>query len=77
MFFGLIINMIIFILLLLSIILIYSLLLVTVETKSFDLGIFRILGLNKLGIIVMIFIQCMSYVIPSLISGLILSIPIL
>ncbi len=69
-FFGLIINMIIFILLLLSIILIYSLLLVTVETKSFDLGIVRILGLNKVGIVAMIITQCLSYLIPALLLGL-------
>ena len=46
MFLGIILNMIIFILLLLSIVLLYSLLLVSVETKTFELGILRMLGFN-------------------------------
>ena len=56
MFLGIILNMIIFILLLLSIVLLYSLLLVSVETKTFELGILRMLGFNKIGIILMILI---------------------
>lgn len=39
-----------------SILLIYSLLMVNVETKSFDIGVMRMVGLNKKGLIVMIMI---------------------
>ena len=77
MFLGVILNMILFILFLLSVILLYSLLLVSVETKTFDLGVVRVLGLNKIGVIIMILLQSLSYVIPGIILGLILSIPAL
>jgi len=40
MFLGIILNMIILILFLLSVILLYSLLLVSIETKTFDMGKF-------------------------------------
>jgi hypothetical protein len=46
---GITLNMIIFILFLLSCLLLYSLLLVSIETKNFELGVIRMLGLNKLG----------------------------
>jgi len=77
MFLGVILNMILFILFLLSVILLYSLLLVSVETKTFDLGVVRVLGLNKIGVIIMILLQSLSYVIPGIIIGLILSLPAL
>ena len=56
MFLGIILNMIIFILLLLSVVLLYSLLLVSVETKTYEIGIMRMLGMNKIGIITMILV---------------------
>ena len=56
MFLGIILNMIIFILLLLSVVLLYSLLLVSVETKTYEMGIMRMLGMNKIGIILMILV---------------------
>ena len=56
MFLGIILNMIIFILLLLSVVLLYSLLLVSVETKTYEIGIMRMLGMNKIGIILMILV---------------------
>lgn len=77
MFLGVILNMILFILFLLSVILLYSLLLVSVETKTFDFGVIRVLGLNKIGVIGMILVQSLSYVIPGIVFGLILSIPAL
>ena len=77
MFLGVILMMILFILFLLSVILLYSLLLVSVETKTFDFGVFRVLGLNKLGVIGMILAQSMSYVLPGIFLGIIFSIPAL
>lgn len=77
MFLGVILMMILFILFLLSVILLYSLLLVSVETKTFDFGVFRVLGLNKLGVIGMILAQSMSYVLPGILLGIIFSIPAL
>ena len=77
MFLGIILNMIIFILLLLSIVLLYSLLLVSVETKTFEMGILRMLGFNKIGIILMILIQSITFVLPGILFGLLFAIPCL
>jgi ABC-type antimicrobial peptide transport system permease subunit len=77
MFLGIILNMIIVILFLLSIVLLYNLLLISVETKTYEMGVLRVLGFNKLGVIFLILIQAMSYVIPAIICGMILSIPFL
>jgi len=58
-----------------STLLIYSLLLVSVEKKTFDNGILRLVGLRKINFIVIILFQSIFFVIPSIIVGLILSIP--
>ena len=58
-----------------STLLIYSLLLVSVEKKTFDNGILRLVGLRKSNFIVVILFQSVFFVIPSIIFGLILSIP--
>jgi len=40
-----------------------------VETKTFETGIMRMVGITKLGLILMIFIQSFMFVIPALIIG--------
>lgn len=72
-FLGILLNLILFVLFALSVILIYSLLLVSIETKTFELGVIRVLGLNKLGLVVMIFTQTMLFVIPAIIIGIFIS----
>jgi len=69
-FLGLILNVIIFILLFLSVLLIYSLLMVSVETRTFEMGILRMVGMSRPGIIHMLFIQAFSYSIPAWLAGL-------
>lgn len=64
MFLGIILNMIILILFLLSVILLYSLLLVSIETKTFEMGVVRMLGLTKPGVIFLILTQSFAFVIP-------------
>jgi len=54
MFLGIILNMIVFVFFVLSVMLLYNLLLVSIETKTFELGVLRVLGLNKIGIISLI-----------------------
>lgn len=54
MFLGIILNMIIAILFVLSSVLLYTLLLISVETKTYELGVIRVLGFNKPGIVFMI-----------------------
>lgn len=70
-FLNLILNIVILVLFGLSIILIYSLILVTTETSTFELGILRLIGLNKTSIVTIIIIQCLSYSIPSFIIAFI------
>jgi len=72
-FLGLILNIIIFILLFLSILLIYSLLMINVETRTFELGVMRMVGTSRRGLIMLLLVQAFSYAIPSWVIGLILA----
>ena len=51
---GLIFNIIILLFVIMSILLIYSLLLISVESKTFEFGVMRMVGLSKGGILKMI-----------------------
>lgn len=53
-FLGLIFDIIILLFVILSVLLIYSLLMISVETKTFEFGVMRMVGLSKSGIIFMI-----------------------
>ena len=53
---GIILDMIIVILFLLSVVLLYNLLLISVETKTYEMGVLRVLGFNKIGVICLILI---------------------
>ncbi|KAL4454907.1 hypothetical protein ABPG74_006289 [Tetrahymena malaccensis] len=77
MFLGIVLNLIIFVLFILSVMLLYNLLLVSVETKTYELGVLRVLGLNKIGVIQLIIIQSLSFVLPAVIFGFFLTIPLL
>lgn len=48
--------MIIVILFVLSVILLYTLLLISVETKTYDLGVLRVLGFNKVGVVLLVLV---------------------
>jgi ABC-type antimicrobial peptide transport system permease subunit len=63
-FFSLLINLIITILSILSIILIYSLLMINVENRTFELGILRMIGMQRFGLITLILTMSFSYSIP-------------
>ena len=77
MFLGLIFDIIILLFIVLSVLLIYSLLMISVESKTFEFGVMRMVGLNKSGLIYMIILQGIMFVIPSLLMGFALSIPAL
>ena len=77
MFLGLIFDIIILLFVILSILLIYSLLTISVETKTFEFGVMRMTGLSKTGIINMIVLQGFMFVLPSLIAGFVFSVPCL
>ena len=77
MFLGIILNMIVFSLFILSVMLLYNLLLVSVETKTFEMGVLRVLGLNKTGVTSLIFVQSLTFVVPGLVLGIAMSFPLL
>ncbi|EFA79184.1 DUF214 family protein [Heterostelium album PN500] len=72
-FLGLILNVIIFILLFLSILLIYSLLMIDVETRTFEMGVMRMIGTTRSGIIQLMLCKAFSYSLPSWVLGLVMS----
>lgn len=74
---GLLFSIIIVLFVVVSVLLIYSLLMISVETKTFETGVLRLLGLTKYDCIQMILIQSFFYVIPAIILGYIGSIPAL
>ncbi|EFC50030.1 FtsX domain-containing protein [Naegleria gruberi] len=72
MFLGLIINIIITILTILSTILIYSLLMINVENRTFEIGVLRMIGMHRKGVVQLIIQQAFLYSIPGLVIGLFL-----
>lgn len=66
-FLGIIFSVVSVLFIIISILLIYSLLMVTVEEKSFQIGIYRMVGLNKLGLVTMVLMQAFFFVIPAII----------
>eukprot|EP00743_Colponemidia_sp_Colp-15_P004098 GILK01004422.1.p1 GENE.GILK01004422.1~~GILK01004422.1.p1 ORF type:complete len:1015 (+),score=201.79 GILK01004422.1:200-3244(+) len=69
-FLGLILDIIVVILFILSTILVYSLLMISVETRTFELGIMRMVGLNRKGLVQLIIIQALTFVLPAWAVGL-------
>ena len=72
---GLVFNILIIMFVIISVLLIYSLLLITTETKTFEFGVMRLVGLSKTGFVTMIMLQAVFFVIPSLIFAYICSVP--
>ena len=72
---GLIFDVLLIIFVVISCLLIYSLLLISVETKTFETGVMRLIGLSKWGYVSMIAIQAALFVAPSIILGFALSFP--
>ena len=61
-FIGLIFNVMLLIFILVSVLLIYSLLLISVETKTFEIGVMRLLGLSRAGFIALVLTESMCFV---------------
>ncbi len=74
---GLVFDVLLCIFVVISCLLIYSLLLISVQTKSFDYGVMRLVGLTKKGYVAMIMTQAAMFVLPSVILGFVLSVPCL
>ncbi len=74
---NLIFDLIIISLFILSLILIYSLLLITTETNSFEFGNLRLIGSTKKHIILIVILQCISFSVPAFILAFFLHFHIL
>ena len=70
---GLVFNIVLFVFMVISILLIYSLLMIGVETRTLETGIMRMVGTNKKGLIMMVAIQSGMFVIPAVIAAFLLS----
>ncbi|KAI9184080.1 hypothetical protein H9P43_003133 [Blastocladiella emersonii ATCC 22665] len=70
-FVNLIMSLIIIILAGLSAFLVYCLLMVSVETRTFELAILRMVGMQRPTVLMLILAQAMSYSIPALVVGLV------
>ena len=74
---GLVFKILLLIFIVVSVLLIYSLLLISVETKTFEIGVMRLMGLSKFGFVGLILTESMCFVFPSIVAGFITSMPIL
>ena len=52
-FIGLVFGIVIILFVIISVLLIYSLLMITTETKTFDIGVMRLVGLSSSGFVAM------------------------
>eukprot|EP01060_Flectonema_neradi_P010229 TRINITY_DN17355_c0_g1_i1.p1 TRINITY_DN17355_c0_g1~~TRINITY_DN17355_c0_g1_i1.p1 ORF type:complete len:1106 (+),score=147.38 TRINITY_DN17355_c0_g1_i1:33-3320(+) len=70
MFLGLLMSLVIFVFVVLSVILIYSLLMINVDTRTFELGVLRMVGMKRRDVIQLVLVQAMLYTIPAIITGM-------
>lgn len=77
MFVGIIFDLVVALLVIISVLLIYSLLVINIETKTFHIGVQRMVGLTRRGLIIMVIIQSMMFVVPALIAAFIVAVPAL
>lgn len=75
MFIGLIFDVLLLIFIVVACLLIYSLLQISVETKTFEIGVMRLVGLTKAGFIGMIMTQAALFVFPAVVLGFLLALP--
>ena len=74
---GILFGIIVVLFIVISCLLVYSLLMISVETKSFETGVLRLVGLSKWNCFMMISLQSILFVLPSILAGYALSIPAL
>lgn len=74
---GLVFGIIAILFIVISVLLIYSLLMISVETKTFENGVLRLIGLSQYNVVFMIGIQSILFVLPSIVLGYAASIPTL
>ena len=72
---GLVFDIMLIMFVMISVLLIYSLLMITIETKTFETGVMRMVGLSGKGFVAMIFTQALMFVLPSIILAMISVVP--
>jgi hypothetical protein len=76
-FLKIILNLVVVLLAAVSCFLIYSLLMITVETRTFEMGIFRMLGISKSGLSLLVVVQALLFVVPAFVVALVMTFPLL
>ena len=74
---GLTAHIVVILFVTIAILLIYSLLMVSIETKTFEFGVMRLVGLSTRGLVSLIAIQAVLFVVPAIITAFTLSVPAL
>ena len=74
-FIGLIFDILLIMFIIVACLLIYSLLMISVETKTFEIGVMRLVGLSKSGFVAMIFTQAGMFVLPAVVLGFLCALP--
>ena len=69
-FLGIVLNLVVIILAAVSSYLVYSLLMISFDTRTFEMGIFRLIGIRKYALCGLVIIQALIFVIPALIVGI-------
>jgi hypothetical protein len=77
MFVAIIFDLVVILLVIISVLLIYSLLAINVETKTFDIGVQRMVGLTRRGLIFMVLLQGLLFVVPAITSAFLVAYPTL
>jgi ABC-type antimicrobial peptide transport system permease subunit len=67
---GLVLNIITFVLLFLSVLLIYSLLMISVETRQHEMGVLRMVGARRHTVVALLLMQSFAYALPGWVLGL-------
>ena len=74
---GLVANLVVILFVIVAVLLIYSLLMISIEKKTFEFGVMRLTGLSKRGLIALICMQALLFVLPAIVLAFALSFPIL
>jgi len=74
-FLGLIFGIIVILFVAISVLLVYSLLMISVETKTYEHAVMRLAGLSKPSFIFLILLKAFMFVLPSILTAFILIAP--
>eukprot|EP01063_Lacrimia_lanifica_P003040 TRINITY_DN11637_c1_g1_i1.p1 TRINITY_DN11637_c1_g1~~TRINITY_DN11637_c1_g1_i1.p1 ORF type:complete len:1005 (+),score=334.65 TRINITY_DN11637_c1_g1_i1:293-3307(+) len=72
-FLGLLVSLVVVVLMCLAVLLIYSLLMINVETRTFELGILRMVGMQRPDLVQLVLVQAYVYALPAWVLGLLVS----